>query len=150
MRKLSTPAEFAALEQRLGFLTPDSHRQWGTMSAGGMLCHLCDSFRFALGERPVKSVSRWIDRTLVKWIALHTGIPWPKGVPTRPEMDQRSGGTAPEGFDCDRTQLIALMHRFAQPAAQRPPHPIFGELTESEWQYWGWRHVDHHLRQFSV
>ena len=35
----------------------------------------------------------------MKWVALYAPIPWPKGVPTRPEMDQYVGGTAPFEFD---------------------------------------------------
>jgi hypothetical protein len=115
-----------------------------------MLCHLCDSFRFALGERPVSDVSNLLNRTLVRWIALHTSLPWPKNVPTRPEVDQTIGGTPPSVFDKDRSELLDLMRRFVRASGTRPPHPFFGKLTEGEWQHWGWRHVDHHLRQFGI
>ena len=115
-----------------------------------MVCHLCDSFRFALGEVQVNGVSTWLDRTVIRWIALHTPLPWPKGVRTRPELDQKIGGTPPKSFEKDRTELLALMWRFVEESGRRPAHPIFGKLTEDEWQHWGWRHVDHHLRQFGV
>ena len=29
-------------------------------------------------------------------------------------------------------------------------HPIFGMMRASEWQLSGYRHVDHHVRQFGV
>jgi len=35
-------------------LTPEKPRQWGTLTAHEMLCHLSDSFRAALGERQVR------------------------------------------------------------------------------------------------
>ena len=111
---------------------------------------LYQNYRFALGDLPVKEVSRLADRTLVKWIALHTMLPWPKGIVTRPEVDQKIGGTRPIEFERDRAQLLKLMKRFVKPVPSRPNHPIFGKLTESEWQHWGWRHVDHHLRQFGL
>jgi len=29
-------------------------------------------------------------------------------------------------------------------------HPFFGALTPDEWMIWGYRHTDHHLRQFAL
>ena len=150
MRLLSHPAELGALETRLGGLRPESFPLWGKMSAGGLICHLCDSYRFALGERPARHVSNFVTRTLVKWIALHTPLPWAKNIRTMPEIDQSIGGTCPGEFVSDRAELLLLIRRFVEPCESRPPHPIFGPMTEHEWQHWGWRHADHHLRQFGL
>jgi hypothetical protein len=27
---------------------------------------------------------------------------------------------------------------------------LFGEMSRSDWLAWGYRHVDHHMRQFGV
>ena len=35
-------------------------------------------------------------------------------------------------------------------ASYRLTHPFFGALTREEWMIWGYRHTDHHLRQFAV
>lgn len=147
---MSDLQEYGALEARIAALRPESPGQWGKMSAGGMICHLCDSFRFALGERSARHVSNVFTRSFVKWIALHTSLPWPQDVRTMPEIDQTMGGTRPSTFERDRAELLSLMRRFVEPGPGRPPHPIFGPLSEHEWQHWGWRHVDHHLRQFGV
>ena len=41
------------------------------------------------------------------------------------------------------------MERFAvQRSSPFPRHPLFGRMTNGEWGRWGYRHVDHHLRQF--
>ena len=116
-----------------------------------MVCHLSDAFLVALGE---KSASRSINvftRTVVKWIGLGP-LPWPPGVPTRPEIDQcRGAGTKPSEFAEDLAALAALMERFAaDPNLEREPHPLFGPMTRAEWLRWGWLHVDHHLRQFGA
>jgi hypothetical protein len=29
-------------------------------------------------------------------------------------------------------------------------HPAFGKMDQRDWLAWGYRHVDHHLRQFGV
>jgi hypothetical protein len=114
-----------------------------------MICHLSDSFRAVMGDKEISSTGGILKRTVVKWIALRTPLPWPHGFKTRPEADQEIGGTRPVEFDIDMTGLLALMERFSQPV-NRSPHPIFGGMSEWEWQRWGYLHVDHHLRQFGA
>ena len=120
------------------------------MTAHEMLCHLGDSFAGVLGDRPISPADTWLNRTIVKYLALHTNVAWPKGSPTRPEVDQTRGGTKPSDFDRDRERVIGLMRRFAEARARYEPHPIFGPMTRDEWMIWGYRHTDHHLRQFAV
>jgi hypothetical protein len=149
-RSLNDTANIDELLTRLGRLTADSPRQWGTMTAHEMVCHLGDSFLAVLGERPASSKETWLSRTVVKWIALHTSLPWPHGVPTRPEVDQKIGGTKPVEFERDRQKVVDLLRRFIQPDTRRGRHPGFGAMTREEWLLWGYGHVDHHLRQFGV
>jgi hypothetical protein len=88
----------------------------------------------------------------MKWVALKSPLPWPHGIKTMPEMDQQIGGTPPEEFVADRQKLLQAIERFA--ATQRDfsfhPHPIFGAMREAEWMIWGYKHCDHHLRQFGL
>jgi Protein of unknown function (DUF1569) len=147
---LADPQTIEALVARLEKLHDRRPRAWGKMTPHEALCHLTDSFRVALGERQASSAETWWNRTVIKYFALHTNLPWPKGVPTRPEVDQKVGGTRPVDFACDRDDVVALMRRMTAPDATYSPHPIFGPLTREEWLIWGYRHVDHHLRQFAV
>jgi len=149
-RSLSIPANVDELIARVARLEPTSVRRWGTMSPNEMLCHLADSFFAVLGERPASSAETWSSRTVVKWIALHTSLPWPKGVPTRPEVNPHLQGTRPVEFERDRKSVVDLIRRFAQPETKCARHPIFGAMTRDEWLVWGYRHVDHHLRQFGL
>ena len=120
------------------------------MTPHQMLCHLADSFLAVLGDRPASSKETWLSRTVVKWIALHTSLPWPHGVPTRPEVDQMVGGTTPVEFERDRERTAGLLRRFVQPETTYGRHPVFGALSRDEWMRWGYAHCDHHLRQFDV
>jgi hypothetical protein len=122
------------------------------MSAHQMVCHLSDSFLAAMGQRSVSSASNLLTRTLVRRIALHTALPWPKGVKTLPEVDQEIGGTRPVEFGRDVEQLVSFIETFGAPPCDFDwqVHPIFGRLSEREWLHWGYRHVDHHLRQFGL
>ena len=121
------------------------------MTAHQAVCHLSDSFRNMMSPTAISSIATPFSRTFVRWVALHSGVPWPHGVKTRPEVDQEIGGTRPVEFTQDRRQLEALIEEFASRSGDSlQPHPMFGRLTTREWHRWGWRHTDHHLRQFGV
>jgi len=119
------------------------------MSAHEMICHLCDSYRAALGEKAVSSATGFLQRTIVKWIALQLPMKWPKGVRTRPEIEQGIGGTPPVEFERDRAELLSVFDRFCTESARlAATHPFFGPMNRQEWLRWGYSHADHHLRQF--
>jgi hypothetical protein len=151
MRALDAPGVLESFERRLGTLTPQTPRRWGTMTSHEMLCHVSDSFRGMLRERAVsRAPTSPVQRQLVRLIALHTPVPWPRSVPTRPEVNPHDGGTKPEVFESDRARVADLMRRFAQPDVAYAEHPMFGALSRREWMIWGYRHLDHHFRQFGI
>ena len=149
MSRLDAPGSLETFERRLAALTPETPRRWGRMSAHEMVCHLSDSFRSMLGERAAsKAPSNAIQRQVIRFVALHMPVRWPQGVPTRPEVNPQEKGTRPAAFEADREALRQLMHRFVVPDISYSEHPMFGALTRREWMIWGYRHVDHHFRQF--
>ena len=152
MKTLQNQADRDALVQRLGKIRPDSEPRWGKMSAHQMICHLSDSFRGVMGEKELKPAPRSFAGKFVKWVALYAPMPWPHGVKTRPEMDQRIGGTLPGDFAADVRELRRLFEKFTRRPMefQWRPHPIFLEMSEKDWMRWGYLHMDHHLRQFGA
>ncbi len=149
MRTLASRDDRQSILERLETVTEKDRSIWGRMTAHQMLCHLSDSYSVALGERKVSAATGPLQRTLMKWIALNMPLPWPHGVPTRPEIEQGLGGTAPVAFDSDREHLTAIFHRFTDaPDMASIPHPIFNRMNHAEWLRWGYLHADHHLRQF--
>ena len=136
---------------RLSCVRPETQRQWGRMSAPQMIAHLCDSFRAVMGEKPMSPAQSWFWK-LTKWGALNVPMQWPRGVRTRPELDQLVGGTPPGEFEADVQRLASAIDRFtAQPRGfEFVPHPMFGQMTKKEWMRWGYLHSDHHLRQFGA
>jgi hypothetical protein len=148
---LADPTERVVVLLRLQRLTPDSTRRWGRMTSHQAICHLSDSFRAMMAPVAISSVANLYTRTFVRWFAIHSGLPWPHGVKTRPEVDQEIGGTRPIEFAIDRRGLESLIEQFAQrTGGDMQPHPMFGRLSTEEWQRWGYLHLDHHLRQFGV
>ena len=67
----------------------------------------------------------------MKWFALNVPLPWPKGLKTRPEVEQGAGGRARTDFSRDRDELIRTIDRFCgpDPALGSHPHPIFGLMS---------------------
>ena len=122
------------------------------MTAHQMVCHLADCNRVALGEVVVTAPPTRLPRGIVKWVSLYTPLPWPKGLPTNPELDQEVAGTRPSEFAQDVAALEATVERLVSRSGRGdwPRHPDFGEMSEGDWLRWACRHMDHHLRQFGV
>jgi hypothetical protein len=149
LKTLSDAACLNEILDRLKSVRPDSPRQWGKMNAHQMICHVNDSFAAAMGRKHASPAERPYG-PVMKWLALNMPMKWPHGVPTRPEVDQEKFGTAPAEFEADVQITMALTQEFASEPRNFTfsSHPIFGNMTESEWMRWAWLHTDHHLRQF--
>jgi hypothetical protein len=152
MQTLADKACQRELLTRIDRVRPDNPARWGRMTAPQMVCHVSDAFRMAGGGVDVSPASGLFQRTVVKWMAIYVPLRWPPGIPTRPELDQVAGrGTTPADFAADIETLKRQLDAFAAARnVMRPPHPIFGPLSESAWLRWGFLHTDHHLRQFGA
>ena len=118
MHTLESTADRHSIETRLSALTPSDQHLWGKMSVHEMLCHLCDSYQLALGEKTASLATGFLQRRVVKWIALNVPLQWPKGMPTRPEMKQGAGGTVPANFEEDRQKLLSVLNDRAKSVFQ--------------------------------
>jgi len=151
MNSIFSSAQRAEVTERLGRLTPDAQRQWGRMSCHGAICHLSDAIKASLGDLPSRRAGTILHRTVIRFAALSVPMTWPHGAKTLPEFDQEQGGTQPGDFAADLRALEELVVRFVSSKGEGlAPHPAFGHLTPGEWGRWGYRHLDHHLRQFGV
>ena len=66
------------------------------MSCHQMIVHLSDAFLCPMGEKQVEPREACRCREVMyRWIALYVPMQWPRGIATRPEMEQGVGGTAP-------------------------------------------------------
>jgi hypothetical protein len=149
---MSTLAQADAVAQcceRLERLDPNAQGRWGRMNVHQMICHLNDSFKVAAGGRTVSRAPVPIPRSWIKWMALRSPLPWAHNLPTRPEIAQGRGGTPPLDWARDREELHGLIISFPK-RKDFGVHPVFGPMSYGDWQIWGYRHVDHHFRQFGV
>jgi Protein of unknown function (DUF1569) len=149
VKTLGNLADRQTISLRLSKLSPTDTARWGSMSVHQMACHLNDAYKVALAEKVTSPATGLLQRTLLKWFALNSPTRWPKGVPTRPEVEQGKGGSLPVDFRQDVASLLSTVGRFCDGLpSPLVPHSIFGKMTEENWMRWGYLHADHHLRQF--
>jgi hypothetical protein len=149
MQNLLDPDDRAAIVQRLGALQPSNPRQWGKMTAPQMLAHCAAALEVACGERTKRQA--FVGRVLSPFVrgSVLGEKPFGRNAPTDPDFkitDERD-------FVAERTRLMALVQRFGArgpAAADGIVHSFFGPLTSGEWGRLMYKHLDHHLRQFSA
>ena len=136
------------LSKRLENLKPDTPPQWGSFNASQMLAHVVDALRMATGELPTKSKKLPIRFTPLKQLIIY-GPPFPKGAPTAPELLTRN---ASDNWDGECSDFRQMMDSFANRPADTPfpYHPAFGKLSRRAWGALGYKHIDHHFRQFGI
>ncbi len=139
----------AELITRLSRLTPESKAVWGNLSVGEMLCHCLDGNQMALGMRPATDQSNFFTRNLVKYLVVYL-VPIPKGAPAPPEINPHKSGTKPQDFENERQLLIDDINNFGDLTNEdfKGRHHIFGKLTPDQWGRLGYKHLNHHLKQF--
>jgi len=137
------------LVDRLNRVQPNAIPLWGKMNAAQMMAHLTGWMKMANGElkTTIKPKGPFRHPPLKQFIIYWA--PWPKGVPTAPELISREKCD----FAGERASFCRYMEAYEtrpDPRATWPEHPAFGNMTTREWGVLGYRHTDHHLRQFGV
>ena len=144
------------MRRRLAALRPDTPGRWGKFTAPQMLAHVIQSLGMMTGDVPVKRkrVPWWVRRGPVKHLLIHV-LPFPKGLPTSPELLARASVGADVSAEEWADELRAFeqgLERIPQVAerGEWPSHPAFGPLSGREWGALQYRHLDHHFRQFGL
>ncbi|SRR5258706_4983717 len=152
MKTLANSSDKEELLRRLKTVRPDSPRRWGKMTPHQMICHLNDAYLAYVGEKKVTPAPAWFPRTIVRVVAVWTPLPWARGFPTAPEVDQLIGGTPPVEFERDVRELEMMIERYSKLLSDYPwpAHPAFGRMSLASWMRLGYLHTNHHLRQFSA
>ena len=147
MPSMFTPSTRERFHARIGKLTPQSKRRWGTLSSEKMVCHLSEQLRLALGQLSARPITGPMRYAPFRWFAIDV-MPWPHGT----KGPRESFTTQPLTWDRDLATLQSLLEQFAGRANQRdwPEHPLFGRMSGPLWARLTRKHFDHHLRQFGV
>ena len=151
MKNLFTPEDREEIVRRIQSLKPINNRNWGKLTIHQILPHLADPIRCSMGEKQAMSIDNPVLKSFFgKWMLRY--IPWPKGAATSSEFLPGTGMTEPTDFITDKQTLLLLIHRIANHSENHPfkAHPVFGPLSRKDVGRLYWRHLDHHLRQFSA
>jgi hypothetical protein len=147
MKSLASAEVLSATRERLLSLRPDDEARWGQMTLLRMVRHLGCAYEMALGERTVGPM-KGAPPALMKFVALHAGLRWPKNIPTTPELKR----AIEEHSEAELQALVGVaitgMEAVSAGIRLASEHPMFGAMKLADWQRWGYLHTDHHLRQF--
>jgi hypothetical protein len=137
-----------SLVARARRLTADATPMWGKMNAAGILAHVNDSYRMALGDLYVKSKNLPLRYPPIKQLIIYVA-PFPKGAPTAPELIARCSSA---NLAEEQQAYAGLVARLAAvtPGTALQDHPAFGKLTHRAYGVLIARHTDHHFRQFGL
>lgn len=149
IRNLYEAATLDAVLARIDALTPESTPSWGRMSVAQMLAHAAE-VQEVLNGKPLKGTP-WFIKLLGGIIkkGVLSPKPYAHGLRTHPQYVM----SEPKEFEQQRERLRAALHAMYKEGPERAGdavHPLFGPLTASEKGWAAYKHVDHHLTQFSV
>jgi len=148
MKNIYHQPDYNEIVDRIKMLASTNHRLWGQMNLPQMLTHCTAQLRLALGELASAPQGSFMMRTAIgKWIAF-SAIPWPKDSNTPHEMNVTKGSLATTDVESGKMELLRYLNKVAG-ATQLSPHPFFGILSRDEWGRLIYKHIDHHLKQFS-
>jgi hypothetical protein len=150
MKNLFQPDTAAEVKNRIASLNPISPRLWGKMDVAQAVAHCSISMGWALGEinQPRMFVGRMIGG-IFKPLVLGDDKPMRRNSPTAPTLivqDERD-------LAAEKQRLNELIDQFVTAGPQAfasRSHSFFGKLTPDEWAILMYKHLDHHLRQFSA
>ena len=150
MKNLYNPNDLESLKHRITQLRPDSPRQWGKMTLPQTLAHCVLGMQIATGElRPPRKLIGRILGPAIKPKVVADDQPMRRNSPTIPETISKHD----PDFATEQARLITVLDQFAAAGPARcttHPHAFFGPMTPDEWAIAAYKHIDHHLRQFSV
>ncbi|HEX7251838.1 MAG TPA: DUF1569 domain-containing protein [Thermoanaerobaculia bacterium] len=148
MPTLFEPSTRKEIEARLASLQPQSTRQWGKMDAAQMLAHCSVAMEAGTGDKPLPQ--RLIGKIFAPLVrkSFLGDKPFPRNSPTDPTFVMSD----PKDFAKEKEYLTKLIDRFcaAGPgAAGKHTHSFLGRVKGEDWGVVMYKHLDHHLRQFS-
>lgn len=146
-KSIFNKAAYNDLVDRIKKLTPSSQAAWGKMNVAQMLAHCNYVHEQALEKIPAGKRPPLLFRWLIKKLIL-SPKPYKQGLPTGKELVI----TEEKDFEAEKKKTLQSLEEIYNKGVKHswPQHPAIGKISGEEWGYAIWKHLDHHLRQFSV
>jgi hypothetical protein len=148
MKTIFDPAVRTELMERVNTLTSEAPTLFGHMKAPQGLHHINSAFQMYLGELNSPYHGNIFLAAILRLVTFSPiPIPKEKGKTTPPLISE---GTY--DLEAEKMRFGSLLERVTtQPKMHEwPIHPIFGKLTVDQYGKLGYKHTDHHLKQFGV
>jgi hypothetical protein len=136
--------------KRINKLTPGQQPIWGSMTATEMLLHCNKVHLHLLSPSTGVYKKTTTKQLLIRWVVLYLLPTFPRNVQA-PKLALTKGTIDDTEFEQQKQGFIELVQRLSthqEPITHR--HPYFGNLNTKQWGLAGYKHVDHHLRQFGI
>ena len=149
MPGLSETTDYKNIVARFNTLTAESQAKWGKMNVAQMMAHCSNALESALGDTAIHSnfllrlIGPLFKRILYGPKPFRKELPTAKGFIVTQSCD----------FDSEKNRLMKLLQRFYEDQGGHigsKKHPLFGKLTKEQWSMGTYKHLDHHLQQFSA
>ncbi len=135
---------------RLLSLSLNSEKKWGKMNVAQMLVHCQKPLEVSDGKLIAKrNLFSKLFGSFFKKKFLIKGDNFSKNSPTAKEFIINSTFD----FKQEQTKLISMIENLGkkgESAIQLEIHPFFGKMTKAEWGILFYKHLNHHLEQFSA
>jgi len=134
---------------RLELLQPDSKAVWGKMNVSQMMAHCIVPIKVSLGEQEVKRTFMGLIFGKMGKRMVLKDEPFKQGLPTDPSFIIKY---QPD-FNSKKQELRSTIEKLLttdKDAMAARSHPFFGKMTIDEWGILGYKHLDHHFRQFGA
>lgn len=148
MPTLFEPTEASEIVSRIQKLQPSSQAQWGKMNVAQMMAHCHAPFQMYFDQKKQRQGLLGILFAKRAKQKLFSDRPWPKSLPTAKEFKIADA----RDFENEKSRLLSMVNRFVEEGytITSYTHPFFGKMSSQEWAILGYRHLNHHLRQFGV
>lgn len=150
-KSLHNPVDFEEIRQRILHLTEDSSPKWGKMNAAQMMKHCNLVLQVPLKNIDLPSVNIIFGAigimAKIEMQLFNNGIP--RNMPTFQKLIVN--------FECDfsKTQheLLETLDAYWKAFEHKnlpDRHELFGEMTEKDWGFLEYKHLNHHFKQFNI
>ncbi|MEG0928908.1 DUF1569 domain-containing protein [Chryseobacterium sp.] len=150
-KTLNHPIYFEEIIERISKLSENTHAKWGEMNVSQMLKHCDLVLQVALRKIELPPIGIFYKAigivTKMEMYVFNNGIP--RNMPTFQKLIVN--------FECDfdesKTNLLKTLEEFRAACENKKlpdSHRLFGNMTEKDWEFLEYKHLNHHLKQFNV
>ncbi|MEM8486979.1 MAG: DUF1569 domain-containing protein [Bacteroidota bacterium] len=150
MKTIFDQGAIAALANRINNLDYATPAQWGKMDVGQMMRHCTENDRMLLRQKSFKRllIGRLIGKAVLR-SSIADDTPLKKNSPTHPDLKIKQFVDPAQ----EKAVWLSLLAQYSQLDTQTFDnfvHPFFGRMNKEEVGIFAYKHIDHHLRQFSA